>query len=213
MITEALVEARNELSSLLERQVELEKQIAEAEAALGDGRTPPGDERLTLHEALAQVLRANGNTWMTARELADWVNDRRLYRKRDGSPVEVNQVHARANNYSDMFEKDGSNIRLREESQMLATTPRGVTVFQDDDDAFFDWLADNPNGYFLNTERNPKPTYLVLHQPQCPHFKGGEQLHWTKGYVKVCSAERAELEAWAQATVGGEVTLCRSCFG
>ena len=47
------------------------------------------------------------------RELADEVNERSMYRKRDGSPVEANQVHARTKNYTALFEKDGSRIRLR----------------------------------------------------------------------------------------------------
>lgn len=220
MIREALEDARAELATLRGREAELEQQIAQAEAALGG--PPPEMPRpatttagrpLTLHEAIAQVLRENGNTWTTARELADAVNSRNLYRKRDGSPVEVNQVHARTNNYAALFEKEGTNIRLREESPMLSATPTGIIVFRDDDDGFFDWLAANPDGYFINTYRNPKPDYLVLHRPQCPHFKGDESLHWTKEYVKICAAERQELESWASETVGGEVTLCRSCFG
>jgi hypothetical protein len=42
---------------------------------------------------------------MTARALADAVNGRGLYRKKDGSPVEINQVRARTNNYHDLFRK------------------------------------------------------------------------------------------------------------
>jgi hypothetical protein len=95
---------------------------------------------------------------------------------------------------------------------MLTTTPTGVLVFRDDDEGFFDWLEANPDAFFINTYRNPKPEYLVLHRPQCPHFKGGESLHWTKDYVKVCSTDRDVLEGWAAKVVGGEVTLCRSCF-
>ena len=51
---------------------------------------------------------------MSARELADEVNSRGLYAKRDGRPVEVNQVHARVKNYPQLFEKDGSQIGLRD---------------------------------------------------------------------------------------------------
>lgn len=212
MITEALAEAREELETLRGREAELERQIAEAEAALGDAPAPAAGQK-TLHEALALVLRENGNEWTMARELADVVNTRGLYRKRDGSPLEVNQVHARTNNYSAVFEKDGPMIRLREESPMLATMPQEITLFRDDDDGFFDWLDQNPEAYFVNTERKPNPNYLVLHQPQCPHFKGRKGEHWTKDYVKVCSPGRKELEDWAAGTVGGEVTLCKSCFG
>jgi hypothetical protein len=89
---------------------------AKAALGLGGGRGAAGDEGarpLTLHEAIAEVLHERGNAWMTARELADEVNARSLYRKRDGSPVEANQVHARTKNYADLFEKDRSRIRLR----------------------------------------------------------------------------------------------------
>ena len=214
MIQEALVEARTELQALQAREAELEQQIAHAEAVLGEGPASiPRERKMTLHDALALVLREGGNKGLTARELADAVNRHGLYHKRDGSPVEVNQVQARVNNYGSMFEKDGPAIRLQEESPMLSNTPQGFTIFRDDDDAFFEWLEEHADGYFVNTERNPKPNYLVLHTPECPHFTSTKSLHWTKDYVKVCSTRRSELEEWAVNTVGGEVTLCRSCFG
>jgi hypothetical protein len=53
---------------------------------------------------------------MTVRELADEVNRRALYEKRDRSPVEPNQIHARAKNYSALFEKEGPRVRLRSTS-------------------------------------------------------------------------------------------------
>jgi hypothetical protein len=214
MIRAALVDARAELEAVRSREAELQRQITDAEAVLaGTGSEAASAEKMTLHDALAVVLRERGNAGLTARDLAEAVNQRGLYRKRDGSPVEANQVQARVNNYSSVFEKDGPVIRLREESAMLAATPPSFTIIRDDDEAFFEWLAEHPDGYFINTERNPKPSYLVLHKPDCPHFTGGESLRWTKDYVKVCSTRRDELEKWAADTVGGEVTLCRSCFG
>jgi hypothetical protein len=66
--------------------------------------------------------------------------------------------------------------------------------------------------YFINAERRPKRNYLVLHRASCPHIDGGPAVHWTKDYVKFCSLDRGELEEWAASSVGGEVTLCRSCF-
>jgi hypothetical protein len=114
----ALAEAEAELDELDSRRADLLVLIGQARAALGLSDTPgtasgAGARGLTLHEALAQVLREHNNAWTTARELADEVNARALYRKRDGSQVEANQVHARTKNYADMFEKDGSRIRLR----------------------------------------------------------------------------------------------------
>jgi hypothetical protein len=174
--------ARAELATLDARRSELEALISQGEAALGDTRPPAGKTMMTLHEALAQILRENGNAPMTARALADAVNDRGLYRTRDGSPVEVNQIHARTKNYQDLFEKDGSLISLKEESPMLTDHPQTITVFRDDDPGFFCWLDDHPDGYFINSERNPKPTYLVLHRPSCPHFDRGPAVlrGWTR---------------------------------
>ena len=96
---------------------------------------------------------------------------------------------------------------------MPAQLPQGITRFKDDDDGFLAWLAQNPDGYVINTERNPKPSYLPLHYPSCRHFKSSNTLHWTKDYIKFCSLERTALEGWATGTIGGEVKLCRSCFG
>ena len=168
---------------------------------------------MTLHDALTRVLEDTGNEWMNARELTDEVNRRGLYRKRDGSPVEVNQVHARTSNYGDLFEKNGPKIRLKSEATVIGMQTANVLMFKDDDEGFFEWQNSYPDSHFINTERKPNPNYLVLHKSGCPHFKGNNSLKWTKDYVKICSSERAALEAWARDKVGGEVTLCGTCFG
>jgi hypothetical protein len=202
------------LAALDSRRGELEVLIAQGETALGGARPPATPQTaMTLHQALEQVLREGGNAPMTARALTDAVNDRGLYRKRDGSPVEVNQVHARTSNYQALFDKDGPMIRLKEEPPVLADPPPGITVFQDDDRGFFSWLDDHPDSYFINSERAPKPTYLVLHRHDCSHFDRGTTVHWTKDYIKICCSDRSGLEEWATGTVGGDVTLCRTCFG
>jgi hypothetical protein len=114
---EISMEDRAELEAAAEDRFRLEWQTVEAAVALGTQAPPPAGHgsRLTLHEALAQILRENDNAWMTAQELTGLVNARRLYRKRDGSAIEVNHVHARTNTYRTIFEKDGAEIRLREE--------------------------------------------------------------------------------------------------
>jgi len=89
---------------------------------------------------------------------------------------------------------------------------RSVEVFDDDDGAFFDWLDRNPDGYFLNTSRNPTvpPT---LHLGSCEHIGRLPTYRYTKLRVKVCSRDRRDLEQWSADRVGGEPTKCRSCFG
>ncbi len=114
-IEASLADAERELAEIDARREELLGLISRARAALGE--TPPAIakstvERLTLHEAMELVLREQSNEWMTVRELADAINDRGLYEKRDGSLVDPSQIHARANKYQAMFEKDGRRLRL-----------------------------------------------------------------------------------------------------
>jgi hypothetical protein len=68
---------------------------------------------VTLHHELAAILRDNGNRWMATSELAHRVNERGIYRKRDGSGVTAFQVHGRTRNYGQLFERDGAKVRLR----------------------------------------------------------------------------------------------------
>jgi len=70
--------------------------------------------RVTLHEELAAILRGRGNDWTSARDLAAEVNRRGRYEKRDGSGVTAFQVHGRTRQYSRMFERDRSRVRLSE---------------------------------------------------------------------------------------------------
>jgi HB1, ASXL, restriction endonuclease HTH domain len=112
-IESALREAEDELAALAARRAELELLVRRARAALGE-ELPSG--HMTLHEAMAVVLREQSDRQMTVRELAAEVNRRELYRKRDGSLLEASQVHARAKNYSRLFEKDRSVVRLRPEN-------------------------------------------------------------------------------------------------
>jgi hypothetical protein len=123
VIERELEKAEAELAELRERQARLEDLIRRARIYLGkeaDGQAPgefeplPADGYLPLHEALARILRKNGNRVMSARELADEVNRTGLYHKRDGSPVEGGQIHARVHNYDRLFVRAGGGIQLRD---------------------------------------------------------------------------------------------------
>ena len=74
-----------------------------------DFETP---RRVTLHEEIADILEAAANQWMTAKEIAQAVNTRTRYQKRDGSPVQPFQIHGRTRNYEHLFERDGQRVRL-----------------------------------------------------------------------------------------------------
>ena len=125
---------------------------------------------------------------MTVRELAEEVNKRGSYFRRDGSPVEPNQSRP-TKNYAKLFEKNGPRVRLRG-----STEDWNVVTFRDDDAGFHNWLDEHPDGFFVNAKRNPKPNYLVLHKSDCPHFDRSP-VNWTKDYIKTCSGQRDELSA------------------
>jgi GIY-YIG catalytic domain-containing protein/HB1/ASXL restriction endonuclease-like protein with HTH domain len=86
------------------------------------GRRPPAvpvaekelepAQRPTLHDEIARILR-EAERPMTTAELADAVNQRALYIKRDGTAVTAFQVHGRTRNYRQLFERDGQTVKLR----------------------------------------------------------------------------------------------------
>ena len=57
---------------------------------------------MTLHEAMREVI-SSQNRMLTANEIADLVNEHKLYSREDGSPVPPSQIRARARKYSGMF--------------------------------------------------------------------------------------------------------------
>ena len=74
----------------------------------------PEPAQLTLHEAMADVLRSAPDRKLRAGDLATEIQRRRLYQMRDGRPVEAQQIHARVGHYGHLFVKDGTFIKLRE---------------------------------------------------------------------------------------------------
>jgi hypothetical protein len=92
--------------------------------------------------------------------------------------------------------------------------PASAQPFRDNDAGFHSWPDQHPDGYFINHQREPSPSYLVLHLASCSHFQPRPRsVNWTTTYDKLCSLSRVDLETWAAKTIGGEVTPCRTCFG
>lgn len=86
-------------------------------AAPSEGLARISPERVKLHDEIADILRENGNRWMTTEELARAVARRKRYVKRDGtSKVTAFQIHGRtkeSGSYAHIFERNGSKLRLR----------------------------------------------------------------------------------------------------
>jgi hypothetical protein len=77
------------------------------------GLSDAQQRRPNLHEEIARILREHAGDWVDTAEVAREVNAAGRYRKRDGSEVTRFQVHGRTRNYPDLFERDGSRVRLR----------------------------------------------------------------------------------------------------
>jgi hypothetical protein len=67
---------------------------------------------MTLHEAIEFVL-IETKRELTARELAQMINEKQLYIRRDLQPVTSNQVLARVGNYKNWFSLKGANVVLK----------------------------------------------------------------------------------------------------
>jgi hypothetical protein len=88
-----------------------------------------------------------------------------------------------------------------------------VDVFRDDDTGYLAWLAAHPRGFVLNSNRSPRPDYLILHRATCRTISGKPTRGgpWTGPYIKVCGDDPLEIAAWAGATVGAPPRRCRVC--
>jgi hypothetical protein len=120
-----LDEAREQLRRSRSLAVEWERRVATLEGLLAmvadlDTVRPLSD--LTLHGAMALVLSETPEQRLRAGDLASAINARRLYRMRDGRPVEPQQIHARVGHYPQLFAREGTFIRLvRSESRSSGT--------------------------------------------------------------------------------------------
>ena len=79
--------------------------------------------RPTLHIEIERVLRLNGGGPMSAHAIAAAVTSVGRYRKRDGSPVAADQVHARVSKHPERFERTPDGIRLAEVRPTIDETP------------------------------------------------------------------------------------------
>ncbi len=66
---------------------------------------------MTLHEAIIKVLNQIGQS-APSEQIANLVNQQKIYHRKDGNPVSSSQVSARINNYLGIFYKEGSKIGL-----------------------------------------------------------------------------------------------------
>lgn len=111
-----LVRARQGRDRAIGDLADAERQVATFESLLAFMRHADVEheapEKLTLHVAMRKVLEDTPARMMRAADLAAEIERRRLYRMRDGRPVEAQQIHARVGHYPGDFRKEGTYITL-----------------------------------------------------------------------------------------------------
>lgn len=73
---------------------------------------------MTLHEEIVQILKEKGNPLSTS-EISDLVNQRKNYKKKDGSSVSPFQIHGRTRNYSNLFLRNKSTVGLKDRDEAV----------------------------------------------------------------------------------------------
>jgi len=115
-IARALPQAERELGACRAHCEQLEQEIRRAQLILSSNlpnETPAAPR--TMHEAMTLVLRDHPDG-LPAPEIARLIEQHDLYRRRDGRPAGLGQVHARVHNYPKLFVRDSGRIRLRRDA-------------------------------------------------------------------------------------------------
>lgn len=72
------------------------------------------EKQMKLHDAMEIVLKERGGI-ATASELANEINIRKLYVRKDGQPLPSSQIKLRAKNYSQFRKTEDGSIELVDE--------------------------------------------------------------------------------------------------
>ena len=86
-----------------------------------------------------------------------------------------------------------------------------METFQDNDAGYREWIyANMSGGYVVNALRGSVPRDPVLHRATCKWITPTPDKVWTGEYIKVCSTDRYELEAWGR-SIHRPVRACSFC--
>jgi 5-methylcytosine-specific restriction protein A len=93
-----------------------------------------------------------------------------------------------------------------------------VVKFDGDGQNYLSWVAENPDGYVVNTGRSTNTKYSMIHRAGCSHitsmsgFKPGA--YTDRNWIKVASHDINELQTWFTENYSqfpGEFKVCSSC--
>jgi hypothetical protein len=97
-----------------------------------------------------------------------------------------------------------------------------VLFFVDDEASYLEWMQNHPDGFVVNTNRTPAPSYMQLHRSGCASISEYEGDATPGGfterdYAKACADSIEELKAWVRkrgrrdgSFTSAECPLCQS---
>jgi len=85
-----------------------------------------------------------------------------------------------------------------------------METFEDDDAGYRAWLWSHLDGYVVNAQRGSDPGEPILHRATCDTITPTPDRVWTGEFIKICSSQRLELDAWARSRER-RLTSCVFC--
>lgn len=86
--------------------------------------------------------------------------------------------------------------------------------FKNDDEAYFDWLQKNQQGFVLNLRQKCDPGYVVLHRASCGLISNPKNLsgaYTARSYRKICAVNISELEQAARQEGRADGSFSKRC--
>lgn len=111
----------NDLSLKIDHLVDLVNKVSYEFSTTDENKAINNNKEVkmvTLHEEIRSILIEAGKP-LTTKEIAEKVNQRKNYFKKDRSLVSDFQIHGRTKNYPNLFERNGTLVSLRDDSGSL----------------------------------------------------------------------------------------------
>lgn len=92
-----------------------------------------------------------------------------------------------------------------------------MEIFRNQEQAYFEWIASNKDGYVLNARKSPDKSYLVLHSATCAHINGhainqADNAFTGRNFIKVCALDLEEIKIWISTISASEFSkICSTC--
>ena len=89
-----------------------------------------------------------------------------------------------------------------------------VTVFDNDEEAYLDWVRANPRGFVANVDRQQQVAqYPMAHRATHKLMSSARIGNFTTGdYIKFCSTSLPALEKHARSKYGRALSHCATCM-